>query len=78
MSLGLLAQDALPKQKNKRGFQVFNHDGTDREYLLHLPQDLPKQAPLVVFLHGYHGDARDYAEMGMTRVADEKKFECQT
>ena len=74
VSLGLLAQETIPKQENKRGFQVFNHDGTDREYLLHLPQDLPKEAPLVVFLHGYHGDARDYAEMGMTRVADEKKF----
>ena len=44
------------------------------EYLLHLPKDLPKKAPLVVFLHGYHGDARDYAEMGMSRVADAKKF----
>jgi len=74
VSLGLLAQDTIPKQANKRGFLVFNHNGTDREYLLHLPRDLPKQAPLVVFLHGYHGDARDYAEMGMTRVADEKKF----
>lgn len=74
VSLGLLAQDTIPKQANKRGFQVFHHNGTDRQYLLHLPQGLPKNAPLVVFLHGYRGDARDYAQMGMSRVADAKKF----
>ncbi len=74
VSIGLHADDATPKVVNSRGFQVFSYEGTDREYLLHLPKDLPKKAPLVVFLHGYHGDARDYAEMGMSRVADAKKF----
>lgn len=73
-SIGLLAEDAISTERNERGFQVFDYEGTDREYLLHLPQELPKKAPLVVFLHGYRGDARDYAEMGMSRVADAKKF----
>jgi len=56
------------------GFLSFDHDGTKREYVLHLPDDLPENSPLVLFLHGYRGDARDYAEMGFSRVANEKKF----
>lgn len=55
-------------------FESFDHQGEERQFLLHLPEDLPKGSPLVVFLHGYRGDARDYAEMGLSRVADEHGF----
>ena len=74
VTLTLHADDVVQQELNKRGFRVFDHEGTEREYLLHLPEDLPKKAPLVVFLHGYRGDARDYAKMGMSRVADANKF----
>ena len=74
ISLAALAQDAPAKTTNERGFQIFNHEGTEREYLIHLPENLPPKAPLVVFLHGYRGDARDYAQMGMSRVADTNRF----
>ena len=74
MSLAVFAQDAPAKTANERGFQIFNHEGTEREYLIHLPENLPPKAPLVVFLHGYRGDARDYAEIGMSRVANAKRF----
>ena len=55
-------------------FQVFQYRDAERRYVLHLPEDLPKNAPLVFFLHGYHGDARNYAKMGMSRVADTHGF----
>ncbi|MDA9778341.1 prolyl oligopeptidase family serine peptidase [Rubripirellula sp.] len=55
-------------------FRLFDHKGIKRQYVLHLPEDLPAGAPLVVFLHGYRGDARDYAEMGMNRVANANQF----
>ena len=69
----LHAEDVVQQELNKRGFRVFDHEGTEREYLLHLPEDLPKKAPGGVF-HGYRGAARDYAKMGMSRVADANKF----
>lgn len=56
-------------------FETLRHDDMERNYLLHLPEDLPENAPLVFLLHGYRGDARDYmAELGMNRVADEHGF----
>ena len=56
-------------------FLTFKHNKVAREYLLHLPKDLPDDAPLVFVLHGYHGDARDYkGELGMNRVADANRF----
>ena len=56
------------------GFEVFQHGDVERQYVLHLPEDLPENAPLVFFLHGYHGNARNYAKMGMSRVADKHGF----
>ncbi|MBT4887874.1 MAG: prolyl oligopeptidase family serine peptidase [Planctomycetaceae bacterium] len=58
----------------KTEFQIFQYRDAERRYVLHLPEDLPKNAPLVFFLHGYHGDARNYAKMGMSRVADTHGF----
>lgn len=56
------------------GFEVFQYGDVERQYVLHLPDDLPENAPLVFFLHGYHGNARNYAKMGMSQVADANKF----
>lgn len=65
-----VAQDTLVE----REYRVFQHGEVERRYVLYLPEDLPAQSPLVFFLHGYHGDARDYAELGMNQVADSNKF----
>lgn len=54
---------------------TFMHKTVERKYLFHLPKNLPDNAPLVFFLHGYRGDAREYmAELGMSRVADAHGF----
>ena len=55
-------------------FIAFKHKKVERKYLLHVPQDLPENAPLVFVLHGYRADARDYTELGMNRLADVNGF----
>ena len=54
--------------------QTLEHDGMSRRYLLHVPDDLPEDAPLVFFLHGYTGHARGYSWLGMKQQADERRF----
>ena len=56
------------------GLDIFQYGDVERQYVLHLPENLPENAPLVFFLHGYHGNARQYAKMGMSRVADKHGF----
>jgi polyhydroxybutyrate depolymerase len=54
---------------------IFNFDGLEREYLLHIPNNIVNNAPLVFVLHGYTGSAQgimDYS--GMNEVADENGF----
>ena len=54
---------------------AFEYDGVTRHYSYHAPADLPANAPLVVFLHGYGGNAvetRYWTEMD--RVADANGF----
>ncbi len=72
----LFGSQAVSAEPTASGqFLDFKYDQVERKYLLHLPQDLPENAPLVFVLHGYHGDARDYmGELGMNRVADANGF----
>ncbi len=72
-SCGLCAASAQDTA-TETGFEVFQYGNIERQYVLHLPEDLPENAPLVFFLHGYHGNARNYAKMGMSRVADAHEF----
>jgi polyhydroxybutyrate depolymerase len=55
-------------------FIEFMHKNVKRKYLLHVPQELPDNSPLVFVLHGYHGDARDYVDPVMNRLADDNGF----
>lgn len=56
-------------------YHTFRHDGRDREYLLHIPVDLPPQAPLLVMLHGYTDDAPSFRAMTqMDAIADRYGF----
>jgi len=38
-------------------YSTFNHNGLDREYIYYEPSDLPSNAPLIIVMHGYTGDA---------------------
>jgi polyhydroxybutyrate depolymerase len=55
-------------------FIEFMHKNVKRKYLLHVPQELSDNSPLVFVLHGYHGDARDYVDQVMNRLADDNGF----
>ena len=47
--------------------------GTERTYRIYLPDNLPDDAPLVIVLHGYGGDA-DPDRFGMNATADRHGF----
>jgi poly(3-hydroxybutyrate) depolymerase len=69
------AKQEVKVQKPHTGqFIEFTHNDVKREYLLHVPQDLPVNSPLVFVLHGYRGDARDLVELGMDDLADTNGF----
>ena len=56
-------------------YLIFEHDGVEREYLLHIPDQIEPDAPLVFALHGYTGSAnglRNY--IGMDAIANEFGF----
>ncbi len=56
-------------------YHMFRYDGRYREYLLHIPVGLPRQAPLLLMLHGYTDDAsslRAYSQMDA--IADQYGF----
>jgi polyhydroxybutyrate depolymerase len=53
----------------------FTHDGLDRQYRIHIPDDLPESAPLVVALHGYGGTNNGMMNnYGWVELADERGF----
>lgn len=53
--------------------ETLRSGGIDRSYTIHLPADLPSDAPLVVVLHGYTGKA-DPNYFGMNATADRHGF----
>lgn len=53
---------------------AYVHDGEERDFILHLPDDLPDGAPLVFFLHGLGGSARAVSGYGMRQQADAHGF----
>ena len=69
-----VTEEADAEEPRLGQFVPFMHDGVKRKYLLHVPQDLRGNSPLVFVLHGYHGDARDYVELGMNPLADTNGF----
>ncbi|MBT6433794.1 MAG: prolyl oligopeptidase family serine peptidase [Deltaproteobacteria bacterium] len=55
--------------------QTLSHDGLSRRYFLHVPENLPQYAPLVIVMHGYTGSANNIMNYsGMNQVADENGF----
>lgn len=47
-----VAQTTSPKIK------TISIDGLEREYIIHIPNNLPENAPLVMVFHGYSGNAQ--------------------
>ena len=57
------------------GRNILLHDGVERSYRLHIPENVTENAPLVVVMHGYSSSAsviEEYSEMN--RIADENGF----
>ena len=53
----------------------FPHDGLDREYLIHVPNELPESPGLVMVLHGYGMINSHFEECcGWLELADERGF----
>ena len=54
---------------------TFNYNGIEREYLLHLPDNLPDNAPLIFVLHGYGGYATpNWPFFDLPSIADTAGF----
>lgn len=57
------------------GCNTFEHDGLMRNYILHLPEKLGKNAPLVFVLHGYTGSPQNLAfHSNFNELADKHGF----
>ena len=57
------------------GERTFSHEGLDRTYQLYLPENLKKEAPLVVVIHGYTSSAENIMSYSrMNEVADREGF----
>lgn len=50
-------------------------EGKQREYILHIPSNLPENSPLVFVIHGYTDNAENMMNTtGFNAIADENKF----
>ena len=51
------------------------HQGVEREYLVHIPDNLTEDSPIVFVIHGFTGSAKQIMEYsGMNEVADREGF----
>ena len=70
---GLLMLLAAHGAAQETRTETLRSGGLERRYVLHLPEGLPAEAPLVIVLHGYGGDA-DPERFGMNATADRHRF----
>jgi len=64
-----------PPRSLGSGSHALEHDGLTRDFILHVPADLPVGAPLVFVLHGYSDSAPSIQRYsGMDEVADREGF----
>ena len=51
------------------------HEGVEREYLVHIPDNLTEDSPIVFVIHGFTGSAKQIMEYsGMNEVSDREGF----
>jgi len=60
---------------NGPSVQNIEYDGRNREYIVYLPEDLSKGAPLIFVCHGYTGSAKGIMDFSkMNELADKHNF----
>jgi len=56
-------------------FLDFQHNNITREYIIHIPDELPKNPPMVLMLHHYYGRAEQVMwYLQMNEIAELNKF----
>ena len=68
----ILFATQLISQTNDKTY-TYKSGGIERSYIMHIPDNLPCKAPLVIVLHGYGGKA-DPSRYGMNDIADKNGF----
>lgn len=57
---------------DEQGHYTCQYNGIEREFILFIPENVPENAPLLMMLHGYSGNAKSFAEeTKMNETADE-------
>lgn len=72
-TIAVFAMHFLPSDAQEMKEYKVRHRGMERSYWLFLPEDIRKDAPLVLCLHGYGGKAEGYMPE-MVEVAKENGF----
>ena len=58
-----------------QSYEQINVDDLQRNYIIYLPKNLPKNAPLVFVFHGYTDNAKNVmTTFGMNEIADKNGF----
>ncbi len=60
--------------KLAEGTQTIIANSLDRQFILYKPENLPVNAPLIIFLHGRNQNALDAASFGFNAIADTAQF----
>src|SRR5210317_406704 len=56
-------------------YRVLEHDGLQREYFVHVPENANPESPLVLVLHGFTSTATGFATMhDLNRFADDHGY----
>ena len=59
----------------ENGVNIFNYDGLERRFRIHIPEHLEEGAPLVVMMHGFTSSAQIIeGYSGMNSIADQHGF----
>ena len=55
--------------------RIVIHEGVEREYIIHVPENLNQDSPIVLVIHGYTGSAEGIAAYtGMNNIAEREGF----
>ncbi len=74
LNADLQIQYAAPKEIGTIE-KTYIYNGTERGYILYIPEDLPENAPIVMGLHGYSSSAQIFKNRyGWDELAEEYKF----
>ena len=56
-------------------YRTIIHEGIQREYLIHVPDNLNNDSPIVFVIHGYTGSAEGIAAYsGMNSISEREGF----